>query len=113
MANKPGLVQFQPHAAINNTITVTIAADNVPQALPPVRVPPGIGVTLRARAANVQSVYASLYIEHLSDGQGREIVPGGISGSAISFPVDHLGQIWIKGKKGDVISAEISGVPIG
>jgi hypothetical protein len=107
------LQQFQPRAAINITVAVTLRNDNTPEAFPAVRVPPGLIPVLRARSANVQSVFVSLYAVQLLAGQGREIVTGGASGSAISFPADRLDQVWVMGKRGDVLIAEISGAPIG
>jgi hypothetical protein len=107
------LQQFQPRAAINITISTTIVNDNTPQNFPAVRVPPGLIPVLRARSTNVQSVFVSLYPVQLSAGQGREIVTGGASGSAISFPADRLDQVWLMGKRDDVLIVEISGAPIG
>jgi hypothetical protein len=107
------LVQFQPRGAFNKTIQAVIQADNVPQFFPSLRIPYGLVPVLRARSGNSESVFAAIKIGELTAGRGREIVTGGAAGSAINFPVDNLGQICIMGKTGDVLTAEISGAPIG
>jgi hypothetical protein len=106
------LVSSQPRRAVNNTINTVIAQTGVPQVLPAVIVPAGLSVALRGSTAagvNAGVVRVALYPDVLLSGGGRVITPD----TEISFPVDHLGQIWIIGTAADGLVVTISGVPIG
>ncbi len=113
MATARPLLSTQfPRKAINETIPVVFAADDVPVAFPAIVVPPGCSVTLRgvtSTGANLGVVRVATYREGLQSGDGTPITPD----TEIAFSVDHLGQIWAVGKKDDGLVARISGVPIG
>jgi hypothetical protein len=105
------LVSQQPRRAINHTLLLTLGADNVPQNFPGLVVAPGLGVALRGATkagVNVGVVRVSLYPDELLAGGGRVITPD----TEISFPVDHMAQIWAIGKAADGLIGSISGVPI-
>jgi hypothetical protein len=107
-----GLVSSQPRKAINFTIPLIFQATGVPITFPGLIVPEGLSVSLRGATAlgvNASIVRVAENREGLQSGGGRIITPD----TEISFPVDHLGQVWAVGTLNDGLIATISGVPIG
>lgn len=107
------LVSQQPRRAVNFQYRMIFAATGVPQQFPALVVPMGLSVTLRASnstlAGNAGMVRVAATQDGLDGGAGRAISPD----TVISFPVDHMAQIWAVGTAGDGIIADVSGVPIG
>jgi hypothetical protein len=103
VAAKPGFLR----KSVNQSVYVIIAVTGVPQPAPPINVPGGSQVSIRAHngldAGNQHIVRISHQPELLSGIEGDPITPD----SAITWPCDHLGQIWIAGTAGDGVRISI------
>jgi hypothetical protein len=107
--NSPG-VAFKPGfltRSINQSVYVILNATGVPQQAPPINVPAGTLVSIRAHnganGGNVATVRISHQPELLGSTDGDPITPD----SDISWPCDNLGQIWVVGTAGDGIRISI------
>ena len=106
------LVSQQPRKAVNFSYRLVLAATGVPQQFPGLIVPVGLSVTLRGHNGangNANLVRVAVTQDGLEGGGGRAVTPD----TVISFPVDHMGQVWAVGTAGDGLIADVSGVPIG
>ena len=104
-----GKPPFLVHA-INRSLYVIIATANVPVPAQAMNVPPGAAVGIRAHngteAGNQKIVRIAGSPEELSNGGGDPLTPD----TEISWPCDHLGQIWIAGANvGDGVRISIQG----
>jgi len=103
LAAKPG---FMP-TSVNQSVYVILGATGVPQQAPPINVPGGTLVSIRAHngtnAGNANIVRISRQPELLGEIDGDPITPD----SDISWPCDNLGQIWVVGTAGDGIRISI------
>jgi hypothetical protein len=94
-----------PRKAINYSVRMLFAVNDVPQVSQPVYVPPGTTVYIRAHngttTGNSAPCRVALSVGELSLGStsGDVITPD----TEISYPVDNLCQIWAAGTAGDGI----------
>jgi len=95
---KKGSTSARP---IQWSFMLIFAADNVPQAIPPYKVPDGCTVRARAfngsAAGNVAAVFVATDRTALLRGQGSPLAPL----DDVSFPVEKLFHAWGMGKTGD------------
>jgi hypothetical protein len=109
LTNSPG-VQAKPGflaTTINQSFYVILAVTGVPQQCPPMYVPPGAQVSIRAHngtdAGNQHIVRLAHQPELLGSTQGNPITPD----SDISWPCNSTGEIWVVGNLGDGINVSI------
>jgi len=100
------LMEFSPQGATNIRFSVALKAAGVPQSLPAYHVPPGARVILGGywnQNSNTSNIWVGKSPEELASG-GRLL----LSGNEIDFPVDNLGEVWVKGSiLGDGVSVTI------
>lgn len=93
--------------SVNQSVYVILRATGVPQQAPPIVVPGGSMVAIRAHnganAGNQYLIRVSRQPELLGSQDGDPITPD----SEISWPCDNLGQIWVVGTAGDGIRISI------
>lgn len=93
--------------SMNQSVYVILNATGVPQSAPAIYVPAGASVTIRAHngtsTGNAGLVRLAQQPELLSGTQGDPLTPD----SDVSWPCDHLGQVWIAGTAGDGVRISI------
>jgi hypothetical protein len=107
-----GMAQSEPRNAVNVSIQLVFAADNIPQRFPAFQVPKGLSVSLRGVSGsdvNKSTAFAGLYAEQLG-GSGQYTIS---SDTEVTFPADNLCQIWCMGKEGDGLVASVRGSSVG
>ena len=86
---------FRPKTAVNKQVVQSLSAAGVAQPVPNMTVAPGENVFIRgaggAALGNAALVYVGLSREDVTPyGRGYALSPD----TEISYPVDHVGQIW-------------------
>jgi hypothetical protein len=109
LKDSPGVAAKPGFAAItsNQSFYVILRTTGVAQQAPPMFVPPGASVSIRAHnganTGNTNVVYVGHQPELLAGTGGDPITPD----SDISWPCNSCGEIWVNGTAGDGIRVSI------